>query len=229
MVEVIRHSANKDKETSQRKVFNHSLFSVVRSGDELYHHGVKGQRWGVTHEDKPNGRDRKTVTSGSGVNRRGEGLGTGPVGSGSISVTRSTNGGHPYYSPSVGNAASYQSVNRSKKNTDVGKNTSISTRKEYTTPDLSKDSYSNSSGIFFPVTIGNTSRGVEFGINSDNLKNIYDTGRSVESYIRGAVLGQLESLRFNGEKIYLTEDQIDLIIFKLVHEAQKWKANYYKK
>ena len=61
--------------------------------DELYHHGVKGQRWGVRHYQNPDGsltsagrqryssgREKFTTGKSKGVHRRGEGLGTGPVG-----------------------------------------------------------------------------------------------------------------------------------------------------
>lgn len=45
---------------------------------ELYHWGIKGMKW---RKDRPKGHKKK-VTSGSGnTHRRGEGLGTGPVGS----------------------------------------------------------------------------------------------------------------------------------------------------
>lgn len=75
---------------------------------ELYHHGVKGQKWGVR-------RNVANITAGNGnIHRRGEGLGTGNVGQGgrpvstgpsiapggyakppeSISVTVSSGGGH---------------------------------------------------------------------------------------------------------------------------------------
>lgn len=53
---------------------------------ELYHHGVKGQRWGVRNYQNADGsltaRGRQKYTTGKskGVKRRGEGLGTGPVG-----------------------------------------------------------------------------------------------------------------------------------------------------
>ena len=54
--------------------------------DELYHHGVKGQRWGVRHYQNPDGsltnagRERYSTGKSKGVHRRGEGLGTGPTG-----------------------------------------------------------------------------------------------------------------------------------------------------
>lgn len=70
---------------------------VVRriKNDELYHHGIKGQRWGVRHYQNPDGsltnagRQRYSTGKSKGVHRRGEGLGfngispdklTGPVG-----------------------------------------------------------------------------------------------------------------------------------------------------
>jgi len=67
---------------------------VRRLSSELYHHGIKGQRWGVRRYQNTDGsltsrgrqqygvgNGRKTTTGKSkGVHRRGEGLGTGPVG-----------------------------------------------------------------------------------------------------------------------------------------------------
>lgn len=61
---------------------------VVRriKNDELYHHGIKGQRWGVRHYQNPDGsltnagRQRYSTGKSKGVHRRGEGLGTGPIG-----------------------------------------------------------------------------------------------------------------------------------------------------
>lgn len=62
--------------------------------DELYHHGVKGQRWGHRKQrygdirDTGGSRPKNTTGNSKGVHRRGEGLNTGPVGkrpSGSVS------------------------------------------------------------------------------------------------------------------------------------------------
>ena len=60
---------------------------VKPNGGELYHYGIKGQRWGQRNYQYENGkltpegeaRYRKQGT----LSRRGEGLGTGPVGKGS--------------------------------------------------------------------------------------------------------------------------------------------------
>lgn len=84
---------------------------------ELYHHGIKGQKWGVRkyqnadgsltnagrlrYQDGSTGRDKTNITSGNGnIHRRGEGLGTGPVGQGGRPVgTGPTIGGGGYAKP----------------------------------------------------------------------------------------------------------------------------------
>lgn len=54
--------------------------------NELYHHGVKGQRWGHRKQrygdirDTGNSRPRNTTGNSKGIHRRGEGLNTGSVG-----------------------------------------------------------------------------------------------------------------------------------------------------
>lgn len=67
---------------------------VRRLSSELYHHGIKGQRWGVRRFQNTDGSltkagrqqygigdgRKKSTGKSKGVHRRGEGLGTGPVG-----------------------------------------------------------------------------------------------------------------------------------------------------
>ena len=215
--------ANKFREYEAKKAnsrpystpnFSHSLFSVVRSGDELYHHGVKGQRWGVVHEDeRTNTRNRQQIVlpSGRGGNRQ--------------SVRSNNNGGHSYYSPNTGNSSQY---NRNPKSgIDAGKNNSVSQNKEYTTPDFSTGSYSNSSGVYMPIKLGNTGKGIEFGLDSDLLRNALDNKRDIVSYVKGKVISQLESFQRNGVKVYLTDEQIDMVVWRLVYEIEKWKKNNY--
>lgn len=73
---------------------------VVRriKNDELYHHGIKGQRWGVRHYQNPDGsltnagRQRYSTGKSKGVHRRGEGLGIGPTGRIDAYIGRQANG-----------------------------------------------------------------------------------------------------------------------------------------
>lgn len=68
---------------------------VKRMNDELYHHGVKGQRWGHRKQrygdirDTGGSRPKNTTGNSKGVHRRGNGLNTGPVGK-SPFVSKST-------------------------------------------------------------------------------------------------------------------------------------------
>lgn len=61
---------------------------VKRINDELYHHGVKGQRWGHRKSrygdirDTADSRPKNTTGNSKGVHRRGGALATGPVGKG---------------------------------------------------------------------------------------------------------------------------------------------------
>lgn len=59
---------------------------VRRLSSELYHHGIKGQRWGVRRYQNADGsltragREKYTTGNSKGVHRRGEALNTGPAG-----------------------------------------------------------------------------------------------------------------------------------------------------
>lgn len=200
-----------------RKQFmiQHSAYTVVPAGeDELYHHGVKGMRWGVINEDDPKGRSRSS-SSGSNSSRSSRGS--------------QSSGGHPYYSPSVGDASSHHSVKKDKSGVSSPTNTSPSNLKERTTPDFSNGTYSDSTGVHFPVKIGNTMRGVEFGLNSAVITSALDReDKNLAGIIKTNVISQLNSFQRNGIKIYLTDKQIDMVVWQLMYEVNNWKKNHYK-
>lgn len=180
----------------------------------LQHHGVKGMRWGVINEDDPKGRSR---SSSSGSNSSGS------------SRESQSSGGHPYYSPSVGDASSHHGVKKDKSGVSGPTNTSVSNLKERTTPDFSNGTYSDSTGVHFPVKIGNTMRGVEFGLNSAVITSALDRGdKNLAGIIKTNVISQLNSFQRNGIKIYLTDKQIDMVVWQLMYEVNNWKKNYYK-
>ena len=182
--------------------------------DYFEHHGVKGMRWGVINEDDPKGRSR---SSSSGSNSSGSSRGS------------QSSGGHPYYSPSVGDASSHHSVKKDKSGVSSPTNTSPSNLKERTTPDFSNGTYSDSTGVHFPVKIGNTMRGVEFGLNSAVITSALDRGdKNLAGIIKTNVISQLNSFQRNGIKIYLTDKQIDMVVWQLMYEVNNWKKNHYK-
>jgi hypothetical protein len=82
----------------RKKDLSHS-YTVISSEDELYHHGVKGMRWGVVHEDDENTARRvgRRLSSSIRRNRQHEG----------------------YYNPNVGSASSRTSQGKDKTGTSA--------------------------------------------------------------------------------------------------------------
>ena len=191
-------------------------YSVIRDGDELYHHGVKGQRWGVVHEDelvgrKPSGKKPLIPQSG---------------GSRFQTVTRKPSSGHAYYSPNTGNSSQYN--RSSKENTSAGSNNAPSSRRADSTPDLSQNPYCQNEGVYFPIKIGNTGLGAEFNLQGGSLASIIDRKEDMAAYIKNNVISQLKSFQKNNINIHLTDKQIDMVVWKMMHEVQEWKKKYYK-
>jgi hypothetical protein len=79
-----------------------------------------------------------------------------------------------------------------------------------------------------PVQNGTTRQGVIFNISGQALKRVLDGGGDVAALARQSVMNRLKEFQDNGIDIYLTEKQIDMIVWRLVYAAQNnWKKQYY--
>lgn len=171
----------------------------------LEHHGVKGQKWGVIN-DKPTDPRQRTRSSS----------------------------GHPYYSPNTGNASNTTN-SVVKRDTNPGKNTSTSTKKTYYTADLSQKPLSDKDGVHYVIGIGNSGYGAQITVQSNVITSTLDRKEDLAAMVKNQVIQGIDSFRNNpryGEpykNLYLTDKQIDSIVWSLVYKIEKdWKKNYYK-
>lgn len=181
--------------------------SAIDDLDDNYleHHGVKGMKWGVINEKPTDPRQRTGSSSG-----------------------------HPYYSPNTGNSSnSTNSV--VKRDTNPGKNTSTSTNKTYYTADLSQKPLSDKDGVHYVIGMGNSGYGAQITVPSNVITSTLDRKEDLAAMVKSQVIQGVNSFRNNpryGEPykhFYLTDKQIDSIVWSLVYKIEKdWKKNYYK-
>lgn len=207
----LRHSDEEDvidctSDTNKPDYLSVKMSAIDDLDDNyLEHHGVKGQKWGVIN-DKPTDPRQRTRSSS----------------------------GHPYYSPNTGNSSnSTNSV--IKRDTNPGKNTSTSTKKTYYTADLSQKPLSDKDGVHYVIGIGNSGYGAQITVQSNVITSTLDRKEDLAAMVKNQVIQGIDSFRNNpryGEpykNLYLTDKQIDSIVWSLVYKIEKdWKKNYYK-
>lgn len=173
--------------------------------DYLEHHGVKGQKWGVINNKPTDPRQRARSSSG-----------------------------HPYYSPNTGNASNTTN-SVVKRDTNPGKNTSISTKKTHYTADLSQKPLSDTYGVHYCIGMGNSGYGAQITIPANSITSTLDRNEDLAALVKNHVIQGINDFRTNphyGEPykhLYLTDKQIDSVVWRLVYTIEKnWKKYYYK-
>ncbi len=187
------------------------------SEDCLEHHGVKGMKWGVINEDEKKG-GRKSAEQSSSNSTRSS--------SNSTSSSRNSSGGHSYYSPNTGNSSQYNL--NVKRNVNPGRNASGSSKEKGTVWDFSHNPLCYSTGIEMPVKNIRTNEGVIFDISGTALKRVLDNNGDVAALARNSVINRLKEFQDRGIDIYLTDKQIDMIVWRLVYAVHNnWKKYHY--
>lgn len=197
------------------------MWVKVKSGGELYHYGVRGQKWGVRNYQNEDGSYKRGAegryyqnTSGGNkssatrkvgnLNRRGSGLGVGPVG----------NGGRP----SDIQTHNARSSHASRKAYLIERKNSINTQNKI--DDISGVNRSNTDPFDARPRSGSTSKGRGYTLQADGNYLVHNPKDS--KFYRVSVSDLSEWT--NGEQ--LTEDVVESAIDRLIDIWETYPDKY---